>query len=158
MCKYHKFFIIWQNKDMIFTKTVQLFLISDIAVLWWAAAYRCLFLYVVCIWRWRFLLYEWCMCKVSKSSAFSKRRHIALQKVPFYTLKGHLLETKRWPFATRWATACYKNGCRWRAFCLHYGRRQPALRALCGCFGLVRRSVQGGLYRRKWRCGSVLRT
>ena len=22
---------------------------------------------------------------------FSKRRHIALQKVPFYTLKGHLL-------------------------------------------------------------------
>lgn len=32
---------------------------------------------------------------------FSKRRHIALQKVPFYTLKGHLLESKRWPFATR---------------------------------------------------------
>jgi len=32
---------------------------------------------------------------------FSKRRHIALQKVPFYTLKGHLLEAKRRPFATR---------------------------------------------------------
>ena len=31
---------------------------------------------------------------------FSKRRHIALQKVPFYTLKGHLLEAKRWPFAS----------------------------------------------------------
>lgn len=32
---------------------------------------------------------------------FSKRRHIALQKVPFYTLKDHLLKAKRRSFATR---------------------------------------------------------
>ena len=50
------------------------------------------------------------ICRMVELLTKSERLSFALQYAVNRVAKGHLLQAKRWPFATHWISMCYEDG------------------------------------------------